>query len=253
MPMVDARPEFQPSVLHSRNEDWWTRPRTYIFSYFYGKENQRMTRSGRRFRVFFGQDIEKHGGSNSTLAGMPFLCHEIKNHNFHEQDALKAYGDSVFCPVLAGDACWQKRFYDVILAGCLPVVLEWTDHNRSESWRSWFVPEVDTSVEECYPFMKGQFGNDDSIEIDYDEFVVRSPGNASNNEDVSSLRKTMALLVQDTSQIHKMQLALMKAAQRMSFGLGVDAHQSNDAFAHILRALAHLVAQKSTTARTRSM
>jgi hypothetical protein len=185
------------------------------------------------------------------LAGMPFLCHELSNHKFNEQDALKAYGNSIFCPVLAGDVCWQKRFYDVIFTGCLPVVLEWTDHNRSTSWRSWFKP-TGTPVDECYPFMKGQFGNDDSIEIDYDEFVVRSPGNVSNKKDVSSIRKTMALLVKDTSRIQKMQLALMKAAQRMSFGLGVDAHQSNDAFAHILRALAHVVAQKRTTTQVKS-
>jgi Exostosin family len=253
VPMVNARPEFQPSVLHSRSEDWWTRPRKYIFSYFYGKANPRMSRGhgGRRFRVYFGDDIDRYAGGNTSLAGMPFLSHEISKKNFNEQEALNAYGDSVFCPVLAGDLCWQKRFYDVILSGCLPVVLEWTDPNRPEDWRTWFTPSgaAVSSVEECYPFMKGQFGNDDSIEIDYDEFVVRAPGNASNEEDVSSLRLTMEQLGKDTSRIHEMQLALMTAAQRMSFGLGVDAHQSNDAFAHILRALAHVVAQKGNTTR----
>ena len=59
VPMVNARPEFQPSVLHSHKEDWWTRPRTYIFSYFYGKANPKMRGGGRRFRLFL-EKTSKH-------------------------------------------------------------------------------------------------------------------------------------------------------------------------------------------------
>jgi hypothetical protein len=92
--------------------------------------------------------------------------------------------------------------------------------------------------------MKGQFGFRDDIEIDYDEFVVSVAAHANNEEDVSSLRITMDQLVGDTLKLQRMQLALRSAAQRLSYGLGEDAHQSNDAFANILRSLSYLLSHE---------
>lgn len=245
VPMVNVRPEFQPSAEIAAN--WSFRPRKYIFSYFFGAMNKKMRgggRSNRQWRVYFFDDINRNAEGNASLAGMPFLLHKFSDADpFDEEMVLNSYKDSIFCPVLPGDLCWQQRFYDVILAGCLPLVLEWTDPNRSESSRSWFQPSG-CSIYDAYPFMKGQFGFRDDIEIDYDEFVVSVAAHANNEEDVSSLRITMDQLVGDTLKLQRMQLALRSAAQRLSYGLGEDAHQSNDAFANILRSLSYLLSHE---------
>ena len=92
--------------------------------------------------------------------------------------------------------------------------------------------------------MKGYLSNE--TKISYDDFVVRAPANSSHPEDVSSIRATMEMLINNVEQLKQMQLALMNAAQRLSYGLGIESHQSNDAFAHILKVLGHLVTSNMT-------
>lgn len=255
LPLMNDRPEFQPSVLRSHGTEWWTRPRTFSFTYIYGAQNRRMRGGGRFLRAYFENDLRTLE-NNKTLGGLPFLTVEITKTKkaFNAQDAFKAYRDSIFCPVLSGDLCWQKRFYDVVLSGCLPVVLEWTTDLPEGQQRSWFLPEnlirnqspyYDFTIESCFPFIKDHLAN--GTKIAYDEFVVRAPANSSNPEDVSSIRATMEMLINNPDQLKQMQLSLMNAAQRLAYGLGIESHQSNDAFAHILRVLGHLVAHINTT------
>ena len=140
LPLMNDRPEFQPSILQSHGMEWWTRPRTFSFAYFYGAKNKRMQGGGRFLQAYFENDLNTLG--NKTLGGLPFLTVEIAKTRvpFNAEIAFEAYRESIFCPVLSGDLCWQKRFYDVILSGCLPVVLEWTTDQPEGQQRSWFLP-----------------------------------------------------------------------------------------------------------------
>eukprot|EP01084_Bolivina_argentea_P286467 491410_1 len=78
-----------------------------------------------------------------------------KRHSaFPPQQTFDQYTKSIFCPILEGDLPGQKRFYDVIVSGCLPVLLQM---NNSKYWYG------KVSINEIYPF------NDI---IKYDEFII---------------------------------------------------------------------------------
>ena len=248
VPTFNDLPIFQPSSVLARDEEWWTRPRKYAFSYFFAQRHYqdrlaKTPNSTRRFRTYFDLDMARHYGSKRTMAGMPFVYHQMKHG---ENDwptvrklAIESYQDSVFCPVLAGDMAWQSRFFDAILSGCLPVVLAWKVPNGT----SWYVPHhnrkpVASTIEESYPFAKGIFGGDEEIEVDYEEFVVQCDGNQEDERVVSSLRKNMLELLKNRpDEIRRRQLSMKKAAIAFTFGMGGDAHRYNDAFARVIRGL----------------
>lgn len=238
-------PRFQPSQFSDKGDDWWTRPRRYAFSATIGEQNARMKkkRGGRRFRGYFREDLERTYGANQTLGGLPFKFGEIRGNLTVGvlNAALDDYANSVFCPIMPGDIAWQRRFFDAILSGCLPLVLSWETPVKPGG-KSWFLKssydkrQRTYSIQQSYPFAKGLFN--DEIEIDYESFVVECPGRPYFERDVSCLRLTMEdLLLHRPDEIRKRQLAMKKVALLFTFGLGKDAHRYHDGFDRIMKAL----------------
>ena len=238
-------PRFQPSQFADKGDDWWTRPRRYAFSATIGEQNARMKRrrGGRRFRGYFREDMSRHHSENKTIGGLPFKISEIGgNLSLGVLNvALDDYANSVFCPILPGDIAWQRRFFDAILSGCLPLVLSWETPDKPGG-KSWFLKSSRDnrprtySIQQSYPFAKGLFN--DEIEIDYESFVVECPGRPYFERDVTCLRHTMEdLLLRRPDEIRKRQLAMKKIALSFTFGLGKDAHRYHDGFARIVKAL----------------
>jgi hypothetical protein len=221
--------------------------------------------SGRKFRRFFRWDMLAY--NQSTIGdGWPYLLSKLEyggsNWKKEREATYREYQDSVFCPILAGDMAWQRRFFDAIMSGCLPVVLAWKMTSTGET--SWFVPESKDmftySISEAYPFPTGLFGahaasnvssgrhaanqydEERLLAIDYESFVVQCPGNVTHEHNVSSLRTTMHdMLINGKDDIRRRQLKMKEVALAFSYGLGKDAHRYNDAFARIIRALRHYV------------
>ena len=230
-------PQYQPSVLMSKNEDWWTRPRRYSFVCFFGEVNRRVRNTPRRFRRYFHQDMDRETDEKGMLGGLPYHFEPVEGRILvNATKAYDLYSNSVFCPVLCGDAPWQRRFFDVILAGCIPVVLSW---KLDDETTTFFVPDAKRSLADTYPFAKGLFGGDETIEIDYESLVVQCAGNRGENEsDVSCLRRTMEdMLLRRHDEIRKKQLQLKRYALAFSLGVGEDAHRYEDSFARTIRAL----------------
>jgi hypothetical protein len=67
----------------------------------------------------------------------------------------------------------QKRFFDVILAGCIPAVLEF--EGDEEGWPSWH-SHTRCSVIQTYPFARGTYFNDETAGLDSSSFVVSVNG-----------------------------------------------------------------------------
>jgi len=123
----------------------------------------------------------------------------------------------------------QKRFFDVIMSGCLPVVLAYNT-SRVEGHKSWFRPEG-VSVESSYPFAKGLF--DESVEIDYESFVVQVP------DKVTNIKPILEAILEDPGELKRRQENMAKYAPLLSYGAGKDAHKYNDAFLQIVKAIMH--------------
>ena len=149
--------------------------------------------------------------------------------------------------MLPGDMCWLRQFFDVIQRDCLPVVLEWeviTDNGQPA--RSWHLPTSTSCPLECvYPFFPRNTSNiNHDIEIDYDSFVVKAPGNATDPSNLHSLFETMSNILQNPQDIKRRQLKMMQYAPWFTFGIGREAHEHNDGFALLLRALGHAYGSK---------
>lgn len=237
IPPINIHPSFQPSVLLERDESFWTRPRQYSMVAFMGTHNPRMPRGPRRYRKYFFDYAKNHW--NGTLGGKPYLLVATqggKNSTTLQSggDAFAAYHDSVFCPILPGDSAWQRRFFDVLMSGCLPLVIEW----EMERGLSWHTPEEDRDPKDVYPFFPGGFYNERNSLIDYNSFVVRVPGNRRKKRKFSAVQTVVEELLANPQKLKQKQLRLMENAPKLAYGLGLDAHKYDDVFHRILKAMA---------------
>jgi hypothetical protein len=91
-------------------------------------------------------------------------------------------------------------------------------------------------VDESYPFGKG-WSSDYEKALDYVSFTVECIGNDTNEQDMSSVKPAMELLLANPDELKKKQLALPAAVVATTYGLGHDAHRHEDAFAHVIRSL----------------
>jgi len=228
VPIFHEDPKYQPGVLLHHNASWWTRQRTYSFVIIAGIElNENMLkkrRQGRVFRRLFFR-LMKDKFPNRTFAGKPFIMEEEVT-----SDPSFIYQDSILCPVLPGDNCWQRRFFDVIRNGCIPVVLEWTfEDDNGEPKKSWHTPFDPIPIELTYPFA------DDSVP--YSSFVVTVPYNKTNVRNVTSIIHTMKSILNDPYDLKQRQERMMYYAPYLTFGLGLEAHAYKDGFYQIMKEL----------------
>jgi hypothetical protein len=243
IPLFNDNIRCQPSMLP---QSMGVQHRSQAFSFIYGGINKRMRpKSGRRFRIYFAKEITRsdanfYSTSNATptIGGMPYTMIQIAPNTKAPESVLALYRDSILCPILPGDTSWQRRFFDVISSGCIPLVIEWTLFDGS---RSWFTPTNMPahhlhSIQDSYPFFKGEYQNSE-MEVDYDSFLVKITGNAVKEQDFRGLREKIEEILADEEGLRRRQKFLAKFATRLSYGLGADAHRYKDAFWGILQAL----------------
>ena len=211
MPPPNTEPDYQPSALAQFN---WTEPREIaLFMQMGLVTNVR-------------KEAYKLLGDVQLIGGLPVELHKIANHRdftLSAKDTWKKYRESYFCPVLMGDAPFQKRFFDVALSGCLPVVVASTSSDGNQH-RSWFQPNH-LGHDIAHPF---------ADVIDYSEFVVEL-------DSLDDIVPTLELLLEDKVKLQKMQAALGRAAPKFVYGLGDDMFVPGDAFDEILRRLEEYV------------
>jgi hypothetical protein len=224
IPYLNSRPDYQPTVIHERDENWWTRPREYAFAYFFGKSPGVM--NFRPARGLFDQEVNRTYGT--SVGGLPFrMKGMIKWSPANEEEAFDTYQKSVFCPCVAGDGPPQKRFFDAMMSGCLPVVVS-AEISRYPGRKSWF-RENHASVEASYPFAKGMFHG--GMEIDYESFVVQA-------RNISDIKRAMEAILADPDDLRRRQRNLRMYAPLVSYDFDANAPREN-AFTQILKAIHH--------------
>ena len=275
MPTLNLLPKYQPSIVSRRDEHWWTRPRKFAFIATYGHLNEYMSpyaKQPRCFRTHFFNYLNQKYSESSDFAGtgLPYLAEYTERSDVNERkEKGYQYEESTLCPILPGDGACSNRFYDVILGGCIPVVLEWQLNYwkgingqvvQGEGKTSWYVPEhiypcapdedqephynPRLSIVNTYPFISSLSTYNDldtnttsRWAIDYRSFVITAPGNTANQSDMTALFDAMISALKDPEDLKRRQLNLMKYATRLTVGLGLDAHKYDDAFAGALKLL----------------
>lgn len=235
VPYINDQHAFQPSIIQQRPKAWWTRPRKYSLTYFFGATNKNMRGGGPRiYRLYMLEEVQNNWKDTPDLGGLPYVLQSMKNfNNTNYQFFSKMYGESIFCLVLPGDSTSQKRFFDVILNGCIPVVLGFD----SGSHKSYYLPDG-YPIKDSYPWAKGSNSTCKDEEIDYRAFIVEVAS-------VESVKPAVQALMRNASDIRRRQLLLRKYAPTFCYGLGGDAHKYQDAFSKILESLRYYVDHKS--------
>ncbi|KAL7536111.1 hypothetical protein ACHAXR_006921 [Thalassiosira sp. AJA248-18] len=229
VPYLNNLASFQPSAIRNRDVSWWTRPRTYSLTYFFGISNSKMRSSPRVWRRYFLENVQQTWPDN--LGGLPYAIRVMPSGKKPPSRFFShMYKDSIFCPTLPGDTPPQKRFFDVIMMGCIPVVFSWDFDSNGENRTSWHQPGGQF-IEDSYPWIKGSNSVHPRNEIDYKSFVVEVRGGVEN------FRPTIEALMQNYTDIRRRQLNLMKYAPYFSYGMGSDSHKHPDSFSKILESL----------------
>jgi hypothetical protein len=120
--------------------------------------------------------------SQNQIHGLPVKIIEIGSNSSRrlpdESEVMKLYRESIFCPIFRGDSPIQKRFFDVLLSGCIPVVMTYyrtPNSNNYQNATSYFA-EGAVTVTDTYPFAKSTFDGRSDLGIEYSSLVVEIPG-----------------------------------------------------------------------------
>jgi hypothetical protein len=71
------------------------------------------------------RDNEETHEKDTKVAGRPVFVSGLNRRIVeNEDDIIPLYRNGVFCPSFRWNTAAQKRFFDVLLSGCTPVVLE---------------------------------------------------------------------------------------------------------------------------------
>ena len=280
MPLVSMTPRYQPSIISKLDEAWWTRPRKYAFAAIYGGLNEEYRpylKQPRCFRLYFFNHLNTNYPDESNFAetGLPYLARmgDTKEILAMSKESKYQYEDSILCPILAGDSPFLTRFFDVILKGCIPVVMEWELFQqglfgeypqKGERKLSWWIPDrvrmcrptepikprhnFVSNIIETYPFISSLSTYNNTNDptnydwsIDYRSFVITAKGKVGaeeeNQSDMRPLFEAMESALKDPSDIRRRQLNMKKYATRFTLGVGLDAHKYDDSFAGILKLL----------------
>ena len=222
MPYANTNPQNQPNAIHHTSlED-----KVYAMSAFISPKIRR--KSDDR-RAFF--EAYEALPNNQTLGGLPTLVNGLQGRQIHggELHILQAYRDSVFCPTLRGDSPPQKRFFDVLLNGCIPVVLA-HDESTDPPFLSYFAPRG-ASTARTYPYAIGSFDGWSQLGINYETIVVQVNGTCGMPCFFPLLED---LLVNRPHEIRAKQQEIARLAPLFTYGMEHNRLQQADATAALL-------------------
>lgn len=145
---------------------------------------------------------------------------------------------SMFCPVLPGDGCAQKRLFDVILSGCIPVVPRFTPSDE-KGYPTFFNWMKRCSIRRTYPFARGSFFDDPAAGIDYESLVVSFDGLCG----IACMKPAIEVVMNNATEMKRLQDNMRRYAKLFAFGLDENMYQSVDAFSAMLVAMRHYVSK----------
>jgi hypothetical protein len=224
-PYVDTFRAYQPRAIQPL--EWWThRDRTFALSAAVS------TRDDFDERIELIVNQSTHLGD--SVGGLPYRMMDLMEQRRQvSQFILQGmYNESIFCPILWGDACPQKRFFDVILNGCIPLVPSFTPSD-DEGFPTFFRRKGSCSVRRAYPWSKGAFFGDEKVGVDYTTLVVQYDGTCG----LPCMKPAMEKVF--STELTRIRTDLRNYARLVAFGAGNSRYKSLDGFSAMLVAIRH--------------
>ncbi|CAE7368016.1 IRX7, partial [Symbiodinium pilosum] len=139
VPSPNLDPDLQPNGKLEQKEALGRAPARHVFAYWFGSNDKKWRRAvvGQLLQYQQLQGTEK------------VVVHDIGS-NYEARDIWQTTADSpqmvleemmrsIFCPVVQGDVPHQKRLFDAVLTGCIPVVVAFPSH--VQGLVSWWLPQ----------------------------------------------------------------------------------------------------------------
>ena len=143
------------------------------------------------------------------------------------------YQNATVCLVLPGDGCAQKRFFDALLNGCIPLVPLWPSDDTA--WPHSFHHPGGCSTRIAYPFAQGSFHHEPRAGFDILDIVLAFNGTCG----LECMNGTLhEFLANETAIVEKRRI-LQEYASVVSLGLSQESDGYPDAFAALMVRLRH--------------
>lgn len=184
LPYVNTNLEYQPNtIISSMNPaelNLFLEKKRFALAAVFSKKisgnGYARLRFTDRVDAFFGNGTLRW--NNGTLASMPVAIHIVhkegnrfRNLDVGEAYVMSLYRESIFCPIFRGDTPDQKRFFDVILSGCIPVVMAHYWQQDGSNMTSYFAPGVPNH--RFLPWALGSFGEKyPDMGVDFSKLVI---------------------------------------------------------------------------------
>lgn len=145
--------------------------------------------NSKRQDVYSQLEVDKTKYLNITI-----FLRKIEDHRsipISTEETVDLMTSSIFCPVVEGDTTFQHRFFDVLVAGCIPVVFTYTVSNPFKSGKECYAADKAdprNCLEYVYPF---------SSKINWNDIVVHLPA-----EPFRTKGLTEALLAFNQSEVN---------------------------------------------------
>ena len=152
-------------------------------------------------------------------------------------DIAKVYRESILCPVLPGDGPPQKRFFEVMLNGCIPILPLWDSNDRvnGTAFPSLF-REKEASARSTYAYHRYTFYGDDNAGIDYiRDLVVTFNGTCG----LECLKGAAEAVLSNSDELARLRGNLRKYTKLFSYGMEGNAYRYSDAFTATLVSMRH--------------
>eukprot|EP00541_Cyclophora_tenuis_P019351 CAMPEP_0116542068 /NCGR_PEP_ID=MMETSP0397-20121206/819_1 /TAXON_ID=216820 /ORGANISM="Cyclophora tenuis, Strain ECT3854" /LENGTH=176 /DNA_ID=CAMNT_0004066053 /DNA_START=136 /DNA_END=666 /DNA_ORIENTATION=+ len=157
-------------------------------------------------------------------------------------EAMISYTQSIFCLILPGDSPVQKRFFDVMRKGCIPLMPTWESFvpGKRSGWKKWDMSRPPIAV--TYPFSNihffGQKEDNKEIGINYErDLIVTFDGECG----ARCARKVMEEIMANSTEMRRLQSNVRKYAPLFAYGLEDNAYRYVDGFSALLVNIRHFV------------
>eukprot|EP00928_Gymnodinium_smaydae_P086853 TRINITY_DN71269_c0_g1_i1.p1 TRINITY_DN71269_c0_g1~~TRINITY_DN71269_c0_g1_i1.p1 ORF type:complete len:572 (-),score=118.43 TRINITY_DN71269_c0_g1_i1:54-1769(-) len=163
VPSPALDPVLQPDGAFAVRESTGRTPERHIFAFWFGSNDKTWRQEVVRQLLDYAKTPRARTVVVHDITG-DYVTRDIwRTDAGSPQLVLEEMFRSVFCPVVQGDVPHQKRLFDSMLTGCIPVVVAFPSHVPGKV--SWWLPGG-PPVERMVPFPR---------DIDYRSFVVEVP------------------------------------------------------------------------------
>lgn len=227
-PYLSSGAAYQPRAL--LDDRWQSNDREFSIGAVFG------TPGNFHLRIQLLQNTSALVGD--AIGGLPIKLVDLgrRRRQLTSKEITNVYRSSVFCPVLPGDGCPQKRFFDVILSGCIPVVPRFTPSDE-EGYPTFFRWQNMCSIRRTYPFARGSFFDDRAAGIDYESLVVSFDGPCG----ITCMKPAIEQAMKNATEMKRLRENMKTYAKLFAFGLDGNMYKSMDAFSAMLVTMRHYI------------